>query len=182
MNEELRIERPLREGEGESLPAVRPSVAQELARVSPVLDEDDERARLLDPIVAEQREALRMELAGPRRGSFLPPNWEPVDQPWVGGTLTSRTDGPLAPSAERHAAIVAHLERTGMGVPHKAANIREDGHIIAAPAPVVRARRFAPGGIPGGVNQHLPCTIEADDRDARCETCRAIDQNTGAIL
>lgn len=66
----------------------------------------------------------------------------------------------------------------GLRVPHRAVNLKGDNRVIAAPhRPGSGALRFAPGGIPRGVNVHLPCTVEG------CAECRAIDymaRNGGA--
>jgi hypothetical protein len=64
----------------------------------------------------------------------------------------------------------------GIRVPHRAANVVGDSRIVATPPRSGRSRRFAPSGIPAGVDQHLPCT------ERNCATCRSIDQNTGVIL
>lgn len=50
--------------------------------------------------------------------------------------------------------------------------------VIAAPYRVIHTLRFAPGGIPAGVDQHVPCPWVGGN----CPTCRAIDDNIEVIL
>jgi len=61
----------------------------------------------------------------------------------------------------------------GIEVPHLAANLPrsgDGGRMLATPPRHVGGLRFAPGAIPRGVDQHLPCTVKG------CERCGDIDR------
>jgi hypothetical protein len=48
-----------------------------------VAEEWNQKGPLLDPLIAQEREAVRMRMAGPRGSSMLNPNWEPAYTPYV---------------------------------------------------------------------------------------------------
>ena len=65
-------------------------------------------------------------------------------------------------------ALDGSIER-GIEVPHMLDRNGDERYMLASVPPKARrARRFAPSGIPAGVNENLPCNIPD------CEECEAI--------
>lgn len=131
---------------------------------------DEYAGALYDPIKADLAEAARMRASKVR------------------GRLTAEMLDTLLPGPERWVNVVPHstedhaaaLRQTvrvkadgaikrGVKVKHEAANLRganANARLVATPPRVIRSRRFAPGGIPAGVDQTITiphdCNLHLD--------------------
>lgn len=63
----------------------------------------------------------------------------------------------------------------GVHVP-RATTYARDPYMLAATPLHAKSRRFAPGKVPAGVDQHLPCRI------VKCGVCTRLDIDRGVIL
>lgn len=84
-----------------------------------------------------------------------------VGEKWGSGLGRAAEQLPYQP--DQNAYLYESVIKRGIKVPHKAANLKGDAHIVAAPRRVVHEERFKPNTMPRGVDQSI--TLPHDCRN-----------------